>query len=73
MKQIKSKPKNRAAREIEIGEILSRAQVTWFDDTVRNERRIINGNHTAPLTDREKERITKYFKAIGFPMKIVFR
>ena len=63
---------NRAGLEVKVGNILTRAQVTWIDDKFRKERRIISGNHKKPLTSEEKDILLKYFESIKFPMKIVF-
>lgn len=72
MKQEKQKPMTRAGLEIQVGKILNRAQVTWVDDNVRNERHMISGNHKAPITYEEKKLLVRYFESIKFPMKIVF-
>lgn len=57
---------------IDIGAVLERAGVIWYDDIKTMTRKVISRNKEEPLTEMEKQTIKRMWDFQGLPYNIEF-
>lgn len=58
--------------EVEVANIIKRADLVWRDNNYSKTRHIVSRNKEEPLTEEEKTFLVRYFTLIKFPLKIIF-